>query len=126
MTLPQSKSMKTYWVYMLLCSDESFYTGVTNNVGLRLDQHNQGIDRNCYTFTRRPVALVHCAEFRYIDQAIDWEKQLKGWSRKKKLALIENDWARISELAKNYRERFGNSSPEHKAESSRHPSTSSG
>ncbi|MBV8725333.1 MAG: GIY-YIG nuclease family protein, partial [Candidatus Eremiobacteraeota bacterium] len=41
--------MKTYWVYMLLCSDESFYTGVTNNVGLRLDQHNQGIDRNCYT-----------------------------------------------------------------------------
>jgi hypothetical protein len=59
------------------------------------------MDRCCYTFTRRPVVLVHCSDFREIDQAIAWEKQLKGWSRAKKQALIENDWPLISRLGRN-------------------------
>ncbi|MFZ0573754.1 MAG: GIY-YIG nuclease family protein [Candidatus Cybelea sp.] len=93
--------MKTYYVYMLLCSDESFYVGVTNNLETRIAQHDFGFDRRCYTFTRRPLILVHSSDFHHIDEAISWEKQLKGWSRAKKRALIENDWPRISRLARN-------------------------
>jgi putative endonuclease len=86
---------------MLLCSDESFYVGVTNNLETRIAQHNFGFDRCCYTFTRRPLTLVHSSDFHHVHEAISWEKQLKGWSRAKKLALIENDWPRISRLARN-------------------------
>jgi putative endonuclease len=87
---------------MLLCADGSFYVGVTNDLELRLGQHTVGIDRRCYTFTRRPLVLVHSSDFHHIDEAIAWEKQLKGWSRAKKAALIENDWPLISQLARNY------------------------
>ena len=92
--------MKTYWVYMLLCADGSFYVGITNDIALRIGQHNFGIDRRCYTFTRRPLVLVHCSDFHDVNEAICWEKQLKGWSRAKKEALIEKDWPRIIELAR--------------------------
>jgi putative endonuclease len=98
----RSVPVKTYWVYMLLCADGSFYVGVTNDLELRLGQHTVGIDRRCYTFTRRPLVLVHSSDFHHIDEAIAWEKQLKGWSRAKKAALIENDWPLISQLARNY------------------------
>jgi putative endonuclease len=102
--------VKTYWVYMLLCADGSFYVGVTSDLEYRVGQHQFGEDRGCYTFTRRPVVLVHSSEFRYVDEAIAWEKQLKGWSRAKKQALIQNDWPRIVELARNYRQRPSTSS----------------
>ena len=87
---------------MLLCADGSFYVGVTNNLEHRVGQHQSGEDRGCYTFGRRPVLLVHSSDFRNVDDAIAWEKQLKGWSRAKKLALIENNWATMSELARNH------------------------
>jgi putative endonuclease len=90
--------MKLYYVYMLSCADESFYVGVTNDVERRLGQHQDGRDSNCYTYTRRPVQLVYCSDFRDVEQAIRWEKQLKGWSRAKKTALINGDWERIREL----------------------------
>ncbi|MGA9419571.1 MAG: GIY-YIG nuclease family protein [Candidatus Cybelea sp.] len=106
--------MKTYWVYMLLCADGSFYVGVTNNLEFRLGQHSFGIDRRCYTFTRRPLVLAHSSDFQNVNDAIAWEKQLKGWSRAKKLALVEEDWPLISRLARNY------------GEQQTHPSTSSG
>jgi putative endonuclease len=96
--------MKLYWVYMLLCADGSFYVGVTNNVELRVGQHEFGIDRNCYTFTRRPVQLVHASDFHDVIDAISWEKQLKRWSRAKKAALAERDWPRVRRLARNYSE----------------------
>ncbi|HVN69062.1 MAG TPA: GIY-YIG nuclease family protein [Candidatus Binatia bacterium] len=91
--------MKTYYVYMLRCADGSFYVGVTNNLELRFGQHQLGLDPKCYTFRRRPVQLAHSSDFRNIDDAIAWEKQLKGWSRAKKAALAENDWPKIHELA---------------------------
>jgi putative endonuclease len=94
-------SMKSYFVYMLRCSDGSFYVGITNNPDYRVAQHNYGIDRTCYTLTRRPVELVHSSEFREVDDAIRWEKQLKRWSRAKKSALIAGDWEAIHRLAKN-------------------------
>jgi putative endonuclease len=106
--------MRTYWVYMLLCADGSFYVGVTNNLEFRLGQHEFGVDRHCYTFTRRPLVLVHSSDFQNVNDAIAWEKQLKGWSRAKKQALVEGDWPLISRLAQNYGERVG------------HPSTGSG
>ncbi|MDZ7740550.1 MAG: GIY-YIG nuclease family protein [Bacteroidota bacterium] len=52
--------MKTnYYVYILQCSDNSFYTGITNNLERRLKQHQAGINPDCYTFTRRPLHLVY-------------------------------------------------------------------
>jgi putative endonuclease len=86
---------------MVLCADGSFYVGITNNLEFRLGQHNFGTDLRAYTFRRRPVVLVHSSEFQHVDEAISWEKQLKGWSRAKKQALIDNDWRKLSRLARN-------------------------
>jgi putative endonuclease len=91
--------MKTYYVYMLRCADDSFYVGITNELEIRLGQHEFGLDRECYTFSRRPVALVHASDFQDVNQAIAWEKRLKGWSRAKKKALIVNNWPLIRTLA---------------------------
>jgi putative endonuclease len=91
--------VKTYYVYVLLCADDSFYTGITSALETRVGQHQFGVDRACYTFTRRPVTLVHASDFCNADDAIAWEKHLKRWSRAKKMALIANDWPRVQELA---------------------------
>ena len=82
--------MKDYFVYILECSDNSFYTGVTHDIEKRLKEHQSGLI-NGYTSKRLPVKLVFSERFREIDQAIRFEKQIKGWSRKKKLALINGD-----------------------------------
>ena len=92
--------MKRYWVYMVLCTDGSYYIGITNDVERRVAEHNAGLDTHCYTFLRRPVTLAYAAEFREVEEAIRWEKQIKGWSRKKKCALAEGNWRRIRALAK--------------------------
>jgi putative endonuclease len=91
--------VKTYYVYMLLCADDSFYVGITNDLEARLGQHQFGTDRRSYTFSRKPVALVHASDFHDVDQAIAWEKQLKGWSRAKKKALIGDQWSLVRKLA---------------------------
>jgi len=91
--------MKKYYVYILKCSDNSYYTGVTNNVERRLLEHESGINPECYTFKRRPLELVFCNEFQEIKQAIAFEKQVKGWSRKKKEAIINGNWQLLNSLA---------------------------
>jgi len=91
---------KSYWVYMLRCADGSFYVGVTNDAEKRVAQHNLGYDEESYTHTRRPVTLVWASEFSDVRDAIFFEKRLKGWSRKKKIALIRDDWERIEALAR--------------------------
>ena len=98
--------MKNYYVYMVRCSDGSFYVGLTNNPEVRVGQHNYGIDPECYTIRRRPVVLVHLSEFHEVWDAIRWEKQLKGWSRAKKQALAQDNWQTIHELARLTRERL--------------------
>jgi putative endonuclease len=95
--------MRIYYVYMLLCADRSFYIDITNDPEMRVAQHQLGQDRTCYTFTRRPVTLVHCSDFSNVEDAIAWEKQLKGWSRAKKVAFISNNWCLVHELAKRTR-----------------------
>ncbi|MDQ6764077.1 MAG: GIY-YIG nuclease family protein [Bacteroidota bacterium] len=93
-----------YFVYILACSDGSYYTGVTNNLERRLWQHETGFNAGCYTYKRRPVELKYAIHLTDIRQAIAWEKQIKGWSRKKKEALFKEDWEEIKKLARNYTE----------------------
>lgn len=76
------------WLYILECADGSYYTGSTNNLELRLGQHQSGQGAN-HTKKRLPVRLVYFEEFDRIDEAFYREKQIQGWSRKKKEALIE-------------------------------------
>jgi len=92
--------LKTLYVYILECSDNSFYVGVTNDVGRRFIEHQSGVHEDSYTFSRRPLKLVYCKQFRSPIKAIDYEKQLKGWTRAKKVALIRNDFDLLHELAK--------------------------
>ncbi len=91
-----------YTVYILRCSDNSYYTGVTNNMVRRLWEHEQGTNKGSYTFGRRPVSLVYQEQFQFINHAINFEKQIKGWRRKKKEALINQRWDLLPELSKNY------------------------
>lgn len=91
--------MKLYWVYILVCGDESFYTEVTNDYERRLAEHQEGVNKSCYTFKKRPVKLVYIEDFQSIVEAIYWEKQVKGWSRKKKIAIIKNRWEDLPALA---------------------------
>ena len=90
---------------MLRCSDGSYYTGVTSNLEERVTLHNIGADITSYTYTRRPVELVFCEECDYAPDAIQREKQIQGWSRKKKEALIEENWEQLHVLAMNRRNR---------------------
>ncbi|MDA8214354.1 MAG: GIY-YIG nuclease family protein [Nitrospiraceae bacterium] len=94
--------MKSYYVYILQCSDGSYYTGVTNNVERRLYEHQEGLIDGCYTHNKRPVKLVYMEEFSDVLDAISREKQIKGWSRKKKEALIAGDFEKLVELAKGH------------------------
>lgn len=92
--------MKLSYVYILKCSDESYYTGVTSNLEKRLLEHNVGKFQGSYTFYRRPVELVFYCEFTNIEIAFEVEKQIKKWSRAKKEALINDDYEKLPNLAK--------------------------
>ena len=90
-----------YYVYILLCLDNSYYTGVTNDIERRVVEHQTGFDPKCYTYTRRPVSLVYSEHFLRIEYAIKREKQIKGWSRVKKEALISGNFDKLPQLSKN-------------------------
>lgn len=91
--------MYYYFVYILKCSDNSYYTGITNDLDRRLWKHQTGINKG-YTHNRRPVQLVFYTDFNDVNQAIAFEKQVKGWRREKKEALINNEWEKLPELSK--------------------------
>jgi len=88
-----------FWVYMLRCADRSFYVGHTDNLELRIAQHHAGA-MPCYTLTRRPLELVFSQEFVTREEALAAERQLKGWSRAKKKALVREDWVAINRLGR--------------------------
>ncbi|MBX3044764.1 MAG: GIY-YIG nuclease family protein [Candidatus Kapabacteria bacterium] len=92
--------MKNYYVYIVECNDLSFYSGVTSNIEKRIAEHNFGVDIDSYTYFRRPVRIVFSQHFSNIDDALRAEKQIKGWSRKKKLALINGDFDLLKELSR--------------------------
>ncbi|MBO0931505.1 GIY-YIG nuclease family protein [Fibrella aquatilis] len=91
--------MKKYYVYPLRCADRTYYTGVTNDPDRRLAEHLEGEDVNAYTYPRRPVELVWYDAFQSPMAAIEVEKQVKNWSRKKKEALIAGKFDLLRELA---------------------------
>jgi putative endonuclease len=91
--------MKDYFVYILKCSDGSYYTGITSNLEKRIEEHNTGIYKG-YTSTRLPVELVYSNRYNDVNEAIRSEKQIKGWSKAKKEALIKGDFELLKELSK--------------------------
>ena len=96
----ENRCMKSYYVYILLCSDDTFYTGITSNLTARMVSHNRGEYSDSYTFSRRPVSIVYYAEFTNPEVAIEVEKQIKKWSRAKKEALMKGDYESLMTLAK--------------------------
>ncbi len=92
--------LKTYYVYILKCSDNTYYMGITSDLTVRLNSHKQGKYRGSYTFARRPVTLIDYAEFANPDLAIKAEKRLKKWSRAKKTALFNDDFEALKTLSK--------------------------
>ncbi len=86
-------------MYILKCSDGSYYTGSTTDLERRINQHQNGEGAN-YTKKRLPVELVYYEEYSRIDEAFYREKQVQGWSRRKKEALIERRFSELPSLAK--------------------------
>ncbi|WP_367757406.1 GIY-YIG nuclease family protein [Flavobacterium sp. WC2430] len=91
--------MKFYYVYILLCKDDSLYVGVTSDIERRVMEHDAGKYPDAYTHNRRPVALVFYQDFIDPNQAIEFEKKLKKWSRVKKQALIDGNFDRLQDLS---------------------------
>ena len=87
------------YMYILKCSDGSFYTGSTKDLQKRIEEHNAGIG-SIHTSKRRPLVLVYFEEFSQINLAFKREKQIQGWSRRKKLALIKSQEHLLPDLAK--------------------------
>jgi len=88
------------WVYIVKCSDGSYYTGVAHeSLERRIGAHNAGTYGG-YTSTRRPVRLVFSQDFDRVTDAIAAERQIKRWSRAKKEALIRGDFDALRKLAK--------------------------
>lgn len=92
--------MKGY-TYILECSNGKYYTGSTKDLDRRIAQHQAGEGAN-FTKKNLPIKLVYYEEFQRIDRAFYREKQIQGWSRKKKEALIHNEHEKLPELSKNY------------------------
>jgi predicted GIY-YIG superfamily endonuclease len=96
----EGESAMHFWVYILRCADGSYYIGHTDDIDKRLAGHDQGAVSS-YTRKRRPVKLVFAEEFATRIDAMERERQLKGWSRAKKEALIAGNWVRLRALARN-------------------------
>jgi predicted GIY-YIG superfamily endonuclease len=87
-----------FYVYMLLCADNAIYSGHTDDLEARLIAHRRRLYCG-YTAKRLPVRLIFADTFATRDEAFAVERQIKGWSRAKKLALAEWDWELVQRLA---------------------------
>lgn len=92
------------FMYILECADASYYTGSTIDLERRLKQHQNGEGAN-HTKKRLPVELVYYEEFVRIDKAFYHEKQVQGWNRKKKEALIKGEYGILPDLSVAYRDK---------------------
>ncbi len=91
-----------HYVYVLRCVDGSYYVGSTWNLEKRVEEHNTGVYQG-YTSSRRPVELVWSCDFPTEHEAFLTERQLKGWSRAKKEALIRGDLQGVREIVRDER-----------------------
>ena len=89
----------SFWVYILRCRDNSYYTGHTDDLEKRTAEHQTG-EVEGYTSTRLPVTLVFADKFPTREEALARERQIKGWPRSKKEAMMRGDWAEVSRLAR--------------------------
>jgi putative endonuclease len=98
-------SIGSFHVYILRCADNSYYIGITRkDLTARIHEHATGLYRG-YTCSRRPVTLVWSHQFARLADAIARERQLKGWRREKKEALIRGDWTLLPTLARTAKKR---------------------
>ena len=88
-----------FWVYILQCSDGSYYVGHTDNLEVRIAAHQDGTFGG-YTSSRRPETLSYAEAFDSRDDAFHRERQIKKWSRGKKEALIRQDWRELQRLSR--------------------------
>ncbi len=95
--------MKSGWMYILICNDGSYYTGSTIDINRRLNQHQLGQGAN-HTKKRLPVELIYYEEYSRVSTAFYREKQVQGWSRRKKEALIRGEYEKLPELSRAYRD----------------------
>ena len=93
----------TYHVYVLKCADGSFYTGSSSNLAQRIAQHERGTYPENYTYNLRPVTLVWQQEFPRPKEMVEAERRIKGWTRKKKIGLIEGRYDDLKQLLKDHR-----------------------
>lgn len=93
-----------FWVYILRCADDSYYTGHTDNLAQRIGEHQIGACPG-YTAQRLPISLAWSQECSTREEALSAELQIKGWSRKKKEAMMRGDWKNVALLSK---KNFGN------------------
>ncbi|WP_404475448.1 GIY-YIG nuclease family protein [Microbacterium aerolatum] len=95
------------WMYIVECSDGTFYTGSTvEDAEARTWAHNNLDEKAAnYTRKRRPVRLVCAEEYERIEEAFAREKQVQGWSRRKKQAVIDERWDDLPELSRSATER---------------------
>ena len=96
--MDKTRPTLAYHVYMLRCSDGSYYVGHTNDLEHRPAAHERGAIEG-YTLSRRPVELVFSDQLSTRLEAFHRERQIKGWSRAKKEALIKGDWDGLVELS---------------------------
>ncbi|KQP66819.1 GIY-YIG nuclease family protein [Nocardioides sp. Leaf285] len=86
------------WTYILECADGSFYAGSTVDLERRIGEHDAGVGA-AYTRRRRPVRLVWSAQYASIEEAFRYEKQIQGWRRAKREALIRGEFELLPRLA---------------------------
>ena len=91
--------LRTFYVYILQCADDSYYVGITEDLLPRVDRHNAGTAA-VWTACRLPVTLVHSEQFHDLKDAVVRESQLKGWSRAKKTALIAENGIELKALSR--------------------------
>jgi putative endonuclease len=88
-----------FWMYVLRCSDGSYYTGHTDDLDRRIGMHQAG-EIPGYTLNRGPVVLVYSQECATREEALSAERQVKGWSRAKKEAMFRGDWTEVKRLSR--------------------------
>jgi len=89
----------TYYVYIILFNDCSYYTGLTNDLVTRFEEHATGSYETCYTYSRRPLVLKYYETIPFLEEAVKRELQIKGWSKAKKKALIEGNFHKLQLLS---------------------------
>lgn len=91
----------SFYAYMLVCADNSYYVGHTDDLDARYVAHTEGMLPG-YTLTRRPVQMVWHQMFETRQEAFATERQIKGWSRAKKRALVAGDWENVGRLGRRH------------------------